>query len=311
MMTKEGLRDSADLLSQCIPLVKGNTSQSGSNPNYNTNAKLTQAGKQLSQVAVVSRSDETIYESAVPNRPSTSSEDELINTSDELELDKTITTELRNIRHGRGGTIQEQARSIERSNVPIYFQTGNAGGAEIVQSQVLADPDIEVGGDQIITAREEAKVRIYSTGGNLKANDRFNQMVSPSALMDEKLIVVGAHLEEAMINKIREGKYVDFSKLIPKDRVMAEEDTRMEMVVRNGRTFVSPVSSVIAITNFNRWEQAFRVFSNICCKANPDRCAELIEYNHVIHTISMAYAWYNVYVFRVRVQTTYGKESTT
>ena len=114
-------------------------------------------------------------------------------------------------------------------------------------------------------------------------------------MVDESYVVVGAHLDENMVSKISEGKYVDFSKLIPHDRIVAEEDVRMEMVMRNGRTFWSPVSSGVIINNFGKWEQAFRVFSNIYCKVNPHRSTELIEYNHVIHTISMAYTWENVY----------------
>ena len=56
----------------------------------------------------------------------------------------------------------------------------------------------------------------------------------------------------------------------------------------------APVSS---ITSFSKWEQAFRVFSNIYSKANPHRASELIEYNHVIHTIALAYVWENVYTY--------------
>ena len=58
-----------------------------------------------------------------------------------------------------------------------------------------------------------------------------------------------------------------------------------------------PASSTININSFTRWEQAFRVFSNIYSKANPHRSAELIKYNHVIHTIAMAYVWDNVYTY--------------
>ena len=128
-------------------------------------------------------------------------------------------------------------------------------------------------------------------------NNNIDQRMTPSAWVDESYIVVGVHLDEATIKKIVEGSYVDFSKLIPRDRVLAEEDTMMEMVVKNGHAFWVLVNVGIQINNFNKWEQAFRVYSNIYCKANPHRSAELIEYNHVIHTISMAYIWENVYMY--------------
>ena len=67
------------------------------------------------------------------------------------------------------------------------------------------------------------------------------------------------------------------------------------MVVQNGRTYWSLASHSVNINGFSRWEQAFRVYSNIYSKANPHRAPELIEYNHVIHTISQTFVWENVY----------------
>ena len=79
--------------------------------------------------------------------------------------------------------------------------------------------------------------------------------------------------------------------------VLAEEDQRLEMVIRGGHTFYVPVKESTAISSFGKWEQAFRVFSNIYTKANPHRASELIEYNHIIHTISLCYIWDNVYLY--------------
>ena len=49
------------------------------------------------------------------------------------------------------------------------------------------------------------------------------------------------------------------------------------------------------INSLSRWEQAFCIFSNIHVRAFPHRSTELIEYNHVIHTIAGMYVWDNVY----------------
>ena len=119
------------------------------------------------------------------------------------------------------------------------------------------------------------------------------------AQMDQDYIVVGAHVDEATQLKIVSGQYIDFSKLLPKDRVMVADDDRYELVVKDGKTFWSPVSSAenVAITNFQKWEQAFRVFSNIYCKAHPSRSGEMIEYNHIINSIAVSYAWDNVYAY--------------
>ena len=51
------------------------------------------------------------------------------------------------------------------------------------------------------------------------------------------------------------------------------------------------------MTNFSRWEQAFRVFSNIYMCKYPDRSSELIQYNHVTHTAALLYTWDNVYLY--------------
>ena len=64
---------------------------------------------------------------------------------------------------------------------------------------------------------------------------------------------------------------------------------------KNGKTFWSPVHEIVTINGFSRWEQAFHIYSNIYTKAHPHRSSELIQYNHIIHTISLTYVWENVY----------------
>ena len=131
-----------------------------------------------------------------------------------------------------------------------------------------------------------------------RVNDNLGrQIITPSALVDESYIMVGVHLDDVMVSKISKGEYVDFGKLLPRDQVVAEEDGRMEMYVKNGKTFWSPVSAAVVINGFPKWEQAFRVFADIYSKANPHRSAELIEYNHIIHTVALAYIWDNVYMY--------------
>ena len=62
------------------------------------------------------------------------------------------------------------------------------------------------------------------------------------AQIDEDYLLIGGHLDETIQNKIVKGEYVDFGKLLPKDRILVEEDGRMEMVVKEGRTFWVPVA---------------------------------------------------------------------
>ena len=52
---------------------------------------------------------------------------------------------------------------------------------------------------------------------------------------------------------------------MPKDRMTQEDDNRMEMVNKRGMSYWVPVSDHEAanINSYAKWEQAFRVFSNI------------------------------------------------
>ena len=55
--------------------------------------------------------------------------------------------------------------------------------------------------------------------------------------MDQDYLVVGSHIDAATQEKIMSGAYVDFSKLIPKDKLYSDENDRLELVVRNGKAF--------------------------------------------------------------------------
>ena len=90
---------------------------------------------------------------------------------------------------------------------------------------------------------------------------------------------MGSHLEPQLIERIQRGEYMDFGKLVPKDRIMIEEYQRLEMIIRNGRTYYVLVSDTTSNNSFQKWEQAFRVFANIYAKSQAHPSAELIEYN--------------------------------
>ena len=110
-------------------------------------------------------------------------------------------------------------------------------------------------------------------------------------MIDDKYMLVGAHVDEATYNKIIEGKYVDFGKLIPHDRIAVEEDQRLEMIIKGGKTYWVPATETTSISNVIKWEQAFRVYSNIYTKQFPLCASKLIKYNQVIHSISSVYTW--------------------
>ena len=123
--------------------------------------------------------------------------------------------------------------------------------------------------------------------------DKINLIVK----IDQDYQLVGSHIDQATREKIEQGEYVDFGKLLPKDCILAEEDERLELVFKQGKTYWSPVSESITINGYNRWEQAFRIYSDIFTRHNPQRASELLQYHHIIHHISSTYVWENVYAY--------------
>ena len=155
-------------------------------------------------------------------------------------------------------------------------------------------------GEEVIRKSETRKTTLYPTPGNQFAIQRpFDQ--NNCNAVDDNYMVIGGHVDALMLHKIINHEYIDFARLLPKgaNKVSAWEDNRMELVSQGGMTYFVPVSDreSVGITNFSRWEQAFRVFSNIYTRAYPSRSSELIQYNHIIFTASNSYTWENVYTY--------------
>ena len=136
-----------------------------------------------------------------------------------------------------------------------------------------------------------------NSGNVLASLDKAKQDYRFVAQMDEDYLVIGGHIDETMQGKIIRGEYIDFGKLLPRDKIIVEEDGKMELVIKNGRTFWVPVSETTVINSFSKWEQAFRIYSNVFTRTYPGKSSELIQYNHIIHSIAMQYIWDNVYSY--------------
>ena len=127
-------------------------------------------------------------------------------------------------------------------------------------------------------------------------------------MVDKIFMFVAAHVDQTIKTKIINGECVKFSRLIARDRVEAEDDQRLELVNKEGHPVWVPTSDrdTVTINLFAKWEQAFRVFSDIYLKAHPHRASELIQYCHVIYTVSLSYQWENVYrydkLFRMHIE---------
>ena len=115
--------------------------------------------------------------------------------------------------------------------------------------------------NKVIREPEAAKARIFLQQGKITSSTYDGRDVT--AQIDDDYLVIGGNIDEITQTKIVRGDYVDFNKLIPRDKFMNDGDMKLELVVRNGKTFWAPVTEIVSINSFAKWEQAFRIFSNI------------------------------------------------
>ena len=91
---------------------------------------------------------------------------------------------------------------------------------------------------------------------------------------------------------------MELDKLLPKDKAARgysmNEQHGVQLLTKNGQTFLAPASTEKKITNIRLWDQAFRVYATIYTKSNPERAREICQYVHIIHTAASTYSWSNV-----------------
>ena len=255
------------------------------NVNQNSNVTESQPNDKLS---ICTQSEETIYHNAIEKRTSSSSDD-CIDISDEYSP-------------AEDSFIYLSETEREKSKLPHPWRSSVGPGLEPRQNlpppppqpRMEVPPTPEENADEMIRNAKRAKAKILPPKGK---DDRENFMFI--AQVDQDYVMVGTHLDETTKEKIVKGEYVDFSKLLPKDKVMLEEDGRMELAIKNGRAYWMPASAAesVQISNFVKWEQAFRLFSNVYTNTHLHKSGELIQYNYTIHSIAQTYIWENVYAY--------------
>ena len=238
------------------------------------------------------------HQPKINNRNSSSSEDGILNSSDEqidkLQLDQ-LTMEKNNQVNtyivGNLAQIADMTLDAElRDNMVVPHCSNTPMPIQGKEVTILAPPAMmttttmvhktPTRAEQMLRDAEAAKARIYEVPGTFnKQNHDF--------VMDESYLLVGNNVQDSVRSKIINGEYVDFVKLLPHDRVSMEEDNRMEMINKGGMSYWVPIAdreNTSTINGFNKWEQAFRVFSNIYSSQYPEKAGELIQYNRGIHT---------------------------
>ena len=130
----------------------------------------------------------------------------------------------------------------------------------------------------------------------------FNIMNIGSGVSDDDFFHLTCHIEPSLIHKIEQGEFVELEKLLPKDKLgngKNNEESRLEWVQRDAGTFLVPAQKDNKISNFRRWEQAFRAYATIYCGAHPQRSKEIWQYITVINTAASSYQWDNVYNYDI------------
>ena len=286
LMERGGMSRSAALLASNGAKALSQNVNQDKGKGRKLNANTSSSGDKKPVRKIGSISEETIYDAVVKKQISSSSEDQDIS-------DGALELEFNNLTMMHGNFSDDDHSRSPAPRESMSFK-GRYSGEEFCECNSPPRPTPDQVMDKRIRDAEAAKAQIFpKPGKNLHQSCNFGK----TSDMDESYMIVGAHVDTAMVEKMQKGEYVDFGKLIPKDRILAEEDQRLEMIIKGGRTYYVPVSESTAISSFKKWEQAFRVYSNIYTKRHPHRSAELIEYNHVINTIAMSYVWDNVYSY--------------
>ena len=175
--------------------------------------------------------------------------------------------------------------------------------AEAVRQKEPEAQNREYPSDHMIREAESAKACMYKLPGNaynaVLEKDPVLPESASSQAMDEAYMVIGGHIDCNLQQKIIDFEYVDFARLLPRDKITKIDDHGFELVMKGGSTYFAPIADrdSTSIVNFSHWEQAFRIYSNILTRAYPAKASELIQYNHVIYTAALTFSWENVYQY--------------
>ena len=241
-----------------------------------------------------------IYHDAVQKRTSSSSED-MINTSVEFSppvglpgvCDRNPVDDLQQKFNfafdgvtGRSGDRRSQDGRREYEDGKIHDRERELMDRGQTPQQLARNQ-----AEALIKEAEVSKACVMEVPGNTQISLDF-QFIH-SVLVDTDYQLVAVHVDAVTRKKIENCEYVDFSRLLPKNKPGEDDELRMQMVNHNGRAYYVPMSKVdkVQVNSLFCWEQAFRVFSDIFTRKFPNKSTELIQYNHMIHTAANVSTW--------------------
>ena len=237
-------------------------------------------------------------------RGSTSSEDDLIDTSDEftgaLIVEKQLQMAISDKDRLEAGTSGQSAPDGHR-------EKGHG------RQNPKAPPEGKTPAEQrvvkVVQDADCSRARVYEVKGNeieqrlkqirIQQERLVNQAIPINRSVGESYLLVASHVDEVTREKILNNQYIDFAKLLKHDQPgVCDDDQKMIMVNRGGLSYWVPMADKNnTINGYVRWDQAFRVFLDIYTGKFPGRMSELIQYGHIIFTASYTYSWDNVYLY--------------
>ena len=221
--------------------------------------------------AADSNSVVTVYRGAVKksvkSKRDSSSLENPLDTSDEIE-------QMNQVEMGQLSIIDRNDNNYHIACDKRSFSQGAALPGTSRDITVTPRPREELSkAEGFIQSAEASKARIYDVPGKQTFLNMSNlgrvqnvqnaQLCTPQnfssyhpSFLDEDYLLIGSHVDDITRRKIGNGEYVDFTKLIPKDRISNEDDHRMEIVNRGGMSFFVPASDreAVNISNFAKWE---------------------------------------------------------
>ena len=146
--------------------------------------------------------------------------------------------------------------------------------------------------NNVILEAEKYKAHISAPTGN-EINEIGN--IAIACENNDDFFHVTCHVDVSLKEKIERGEFVDLERLLPHNTFRTNDESRLEIVNKNGMTYFAPVQDRnIKILGIRKWEQAFRVYAAIYSKANPHRASEIWQYIYVINLAASSYSWENV-----------------
>ena len=208
--------------------------------------------------------------------------------------------------HGRGcssrrdshSSTREKSRSQdrERSTRPREDRQVLDEARDIADRMIL---DAEKFKASVSAPQGRGEIQVNREAINAHPEVDFNNFIqSLINNQDDEFFHMTCHVEESLKKRIEKEKFVDLKRLLPKScsKVISDEQHLQQFIKRDGSVFWASADKNRdnRITNVRKWEQAFRVYAAVYCKANPNRSAEIWQYVATINAAAGSFVWENV-----------------